>query len=279
MRTFLESRSPKRSIGKPFWIGWLVSSVVSLPWVASGYNASLWFSVCVAFIVLGPIGGTVCQVAHDLIAARRLRLLGFWDYAILLSIGVAQVVAGFALFHSPDGESPIDSLKNKTFVRATWAIVLLIAVYAARRKILHYLSQQTFRVTALDNELRGRIRIFAAGAFTLMFFQELLIGSCQFGEGIIRGRFMWVAFICNLIVSGTGITLGLALLRGSRRAMGGARFLLALIAAGGAIAILMSILGTWPHPGRQDIIDVIASVAILILFTSRKFGATSGDNP
>jgi len=268
--------NPKRSIGKPFWIGWLFTSILSFVWVGSGYDVPFWYSAPMAVVILGPLGGAVSQVTCDLIVARRLRLLHLWEYSILLSIGVALVVASFGLFHSSD--KALDPFKNKTFAWATSVVIALVVVYAMRKKVLDYLSQHTFRAEVLDNESTSRIRIFAAGAFSFMFFRELLNGFCEIRNGIVAGKPMWFAFVCDLILSGIGIALGLALLKGNRRAITGARFLLSLIVAGGCVAVVMSILGAWPRLGDQDIIDVIMSAAILALLTTKSFGGTAGDN-
>ena len=75
--------------------------------------------------MFGPVGGLFFQAMHDLLIARRLHLLRIWDYALLLAIVVAFLMAGYVALHTA-GES-----------HAVWFagafVFVSVYIYARRR--------------------------------------------------------------------------------------------------------------------------------------------------
>lgn len=222
----------------------------------------------IAIGVFGPLGGAICQVASDLMAARRARLLHVWDYTVLAGIGLGLLVAGMALFHASNGDS-IHVFGNRTFDIAGASAVLLVIIYALRDGIGIHLSKQSARSEVVGNELSTRDRAFAAGGLALMFLQALIIGLWEFGDSVVAGKPMWSALAGAVAIGGLGVVLGLALLRGNGLAPRGARLLLQLMVAGGFLAIGMSLLGLWQRESWQVIADIIISLAILMVLARR----------
>ena len=65
-------KSQRRSIGVPFWIGYVISLIAFCIFMVELriWDGGLvsWLSVgCAAFVAVGPFGGVVLQALHDLI--------------------------------------------------------------------------------------------------------------------------------------------------------------------------------------------------------------------
>lgn len=228
---------------------------------------TFWFFACIAVVVFGPVGGLIFQVIYDLFAAHRLRLLRVWDFAFFAAIVVALFIAGFAL--SSDKKTDIDVFKNQTFDIAGAFVLLLVLVYALCDIIANFSTRQLSRTEAV-NALPQHIRAFAAGGFTLMVFQGLVQGLCEFGVSIITGKPAWLILAGSIVFGGIGIALGLALLAGSSLALRWVRFLLFLAVAGGFLSFAMSMFKIWPSQNWQDAADVIVSLALLILLNWKR---------
>jgi hypothetical protein len=149
----------KHSVGAPFWIGCLVGPISFIILLAAlgvlQDSFTFWFFACIAGVVFGPVGGMISQAIHDLFVARRLRLLYVWDYLVLTAIGVALVVAGFALFHTTGKKSDIDMFKNRTFDVAGASVILILLVYAISKNFVNFLSRQTWIAILLTVGLLG----------------------------------------------------------------------------------------------------------------------------
>jgi hypothetical protein len=262
----------KRSVGAPFWIGCLVGPILCVILLAAlgifHDSYTFWFFAFVAVIVFGPIGGVIFQVAHDLIAARRLGLLHVWDYAVFGMIAGALLIAGFALYHTPE-MNPGNQLKNGTFVLAVEFVAAVVLAYAVCRSIARYVSRQPLYTQALRDRLPQNIRAFAAGGFTFMFFQGLVLGLFESLSSIVAGKPAWLMLAASIVFGGVGVTLGLALLRGSPGALRVVRLLLLLTVAGGSIGFVMSILQVLPHQSWNEIADVLVSLALLIVINKQ----------
>jgi hypothetical protein len=138
----------KHSIGRPFWIGCLVGPILFIISCADlgifQDSFTFWFFTGIAVVVFGPVGGMVCQAAHDLFVAGRLRLLHVWDFLVFNAIAIALVVAGEALFHASGKQSDIDMFENRTFDIAGAFIILMVLVYAISKNPVNLLSRQAW---------------------------------------------------------------------------------------------------------------------------------------
>ncbi|GEM_PF-3010950 len=88
-----------RRLGRPFWVGYAVTSVLFFILLSalgsSGDSLAFWLFACVAVGMVGPVGGLFVQAIHDLLIARRLRLVRSWDFLLLITIVAAFFVAGY----------------------------------------------------------------------------------------------------------------------------------------------------------------------------------------
>jgi hypothetical protein len=107
------SKSPGRSFGVPFWIGYLASSVGWFVLLAGrhllGGNPAFWLDVllvCIGFGAVAPFGGVVLQAAHDLFLAAWRGQLRFWHFALLLALIAAFLVAGYINYLYGSGSTP-----------------------------------------------------------------------------------------------------------------------------------------------------------------------------
>ena len=219
--------------------------------------------------VFGPVGGASFQVVHDVIAVSRLGLFRVWDYSVFAAIVVASVVAGFALFHASGKNLEMGPFKNRTFAAAEAFVVMVILVYAACHKIGHFFSPHLFHTEAVSLTLPDNIRAFVAGGFTFMLFQGLVLGLFESLASIAAGKPAWLMLVGSVVFGGVGVTLGLALLKGSPGALRVVRLLLLLTLAGGSIGFVMSILQVLPHQNWNEIADVLVSLALLIVINKR----------
>ncbi len=136
----------KHSVGRPFWIGCLVGSIVFLI-LSVGIiqdSSTFWLFGGIAVVVFGPITGAVSQIVHDLFVARRLRLIHAWDFLVFTAIVIALLVGAEGLFHATGPQDNIDAFKNRTFDIAAAFIILILFVYAASKNTAPLLSRQTW---------------------------------------------------------------------------------------------------------------------------------------
>ncbi|MEI8288304.1 MAG: hypothetical protein WCH99_02435 [Verrucomicrobiota bacterium] len=126
------SETPKsltRSIGIPFWIGYVLSFAMIFTFLAAmrilddGLTLSLF--VCVALGVFAPAGGLFFQAIHDLFSAKRQNQLRLLDLALLVAIGVSFGAAIYFGLHSK-GDSPV-------WVAGAFVYVL-IWIYSRKRR-------------------------------------------------------------------------------------------------------------------------------------------------
>ena len=123
------SKSLSRSLGIPFWIGYVTSFIALFIFLTALHvldgGLVFWLFLCVALGVFAPVGGLLFQAVHDLFAAKRQHLLRIWDLLLLVAIVLAFLVAGYVAFHTR-GES-----------HAVWIagafVYVLIWIYSRRR--------------------------------------------------------------------------------------------------------------------------------------------------
>jgi predicted Na+-dependent transporter len=124
------SKSLKRFLGIPFWIGYVVSPILLFILLSAlgcfGDGLSIGLFVCIALGVVGPVGGLFFQAIHDLFVARRLHLLRIWDFSLIVAIVAAFVVAGYVAFHTSGASHAV------WFAGAF--VYVLVWIYARRRR-------------------------------------------------------------------------------------------------------------------------------------------------